>query len=219
MEVNWHHSWELRLWYNLFLVLPNLFTPHLGYWDLRLASPIFLVCSSKCWAHMFLCWHLAYTSYFLIFVFPLSHSLLLFHLFFFLLFLSLSSLSINFLKCFCLRIKVGQGCLCPRNMLRLIQFARACRSCKYLWALEKKLTQAHKLKELGRGMVKQQWPQMSLPGRQVQLATSASLLGWNMAGGRKSILAPGAVEIFFLPFLYPGPISNYQSVGVFRDQL
>ena len=118
-----------------------------------------------------------------------------------------------------LRTKVGQERLCPRNMWRLIQFARACRSCKYLWATEKELTQAHRLKEAGRGLVKHQWPQMLLPGRQVQLAArGASLLGgrWQECG--KSILASGAAEFFSLPFLYPQPISNFQPLGGFRDQ-
>ena len=118
-----------------------------------------------------------------------------------------------------LRTKVGQARLCPRNMWRLIQFARACRSCKYLWATEKELTQAHRLKEAGRGLAKHQWPQMLLPGRQVQLATrGASLLGgrWQECG--KSILASGAAEFFSLPFLYPQPISNFQPLGGFRDQ-
>lgn len=108
-------------------------------------------------------------------------------------------------KSFCLflRTKVGQGHHCPRNMLRLIQFARACRSCKYLWETEKKLTQANKVKGLGRGMAKHQWPQVSLHGCQMQLATSASLWGGKMGKqeeGGKSVLGIRSNRSILSPF-------------------
>lgn len=67
-------------------------------------------------------------------------------------------------SCLFLRTQVGQEHLCPRNMLRLIQFARACRSCKYLWATEKKWTQAHRVKEPGREQPNTSDPRCRSPG-------------------------------------------------------
>lgn len=56
---------------------------------------------------------------------------------------------------------------------------------------------------------------MSLPGRQVQLATGASLLEWEVAGGWE--VYPG-IRSVPSPFPLPPAHSNYQSAGGFRDQ-
>lgn len=112
--------------------------------------------------------------------------------------LSLSSLSIKKgKKMFCLFLgtKVGQGHLCPRNMLRLIQFTRAHRNRNYLWTTEMKLTQV-----LSRNWA-EEWPnvrpQMWLPGSRCNLSPECPL--GKQEEVEKSVLGIGAVEILSLP--------------------
>lgn len=73
-------------------------------------------------------------------------------------------------------------------------------------------------KGTGQRTAKHQWPQMSLPRRQVQLAAGASLLGWEVAGGWEVCPGIGSSRIILSPFPLPRTISNFQPVGGLRDQ-